>query len=243
MTLSPSPQLLLSSLLLALTSIAIFFFISRRKNQAQRNVLLLTGPSDSGKTAIFSSLIHGHAIPTNTSMQVNSSFITTTQVVDVPGHPRLRDQFKEFLPLAKAVVFVVDANTVSRNAAVAAEHLHSILDAIMAIPPSQPLPTLLILAHKADLIKASSISADTTTLAITRVQTILERELERRRHSGGGVGVESLGEDSEKSSGLDCHGPSGTFKFDNWEGGDVVFLATSVKTSIAPLTEWVEENM
>lgn len=213
-------------------------------------------------------------------MQANSSLLNVPgkkdpiQVVDIPGHPRLRDQFRESLPSTKAIAFVVDANTVSRNAAIVAEyvliflpehhlnshyrHLHSVLDAIMALPPSQKLPSLLILAHKSDLIKTSSISTDATALAVNRVQTILERELERRRASqSGGMGVEGLGEEGNESShmgGLDCSGPGGTFKFENWEGGEILFLGTcvqysestdekSVKGSITPLMEWMEENM
>ncbi|KAJ3880705.1 signal recognition particle receptor beta subunit-domain-containing protein [Lentinula edodes] len=259
-----SQTLILASLFVAIISIAIFIFVSRRKSRAKRNLVLLIGPSNSGKTAIFSSLVYGHAPPTITSMQANSSFLDLPgkrdpiQIVDVPGHPRLRDQFKDFLSSAKALAFVVDANTASRNTAVVAEHLHTVLDAIMAIPPSQPLPTLLILAHKCDLIKASSSSADASALAVTRVQTILERELERRKLSqSGGMGVEALGDENnnEKSNmgGLDCRGPGGTFKFENWEGGEVVFLGTSVqnsrsdeksvKGSIAPLMDWIEENM
>ncbi|GAW09654.1 signal recognition particle receptor subunit [Lentinula edodes] len=259
-----SQTLILASLFVAIISIAIFIFVSRRKSQSKRNLVLLIGPSNSGKTAIFSSLVYGQAPPTITSMQANSSFLDLPgkrdpiQIVDVPGHPRLRDQFKDFLSSAKALAFVVDANTASRNTAVVAEHLHAVLDAIMAIPPSQPLPTLLILAHKCDLIKASSSSADTSALAVTRVQTILERELERRKLSqSGGMGVEALGDENnnEKSNmgGLDCRGPGGTFKFENWEGGEVVFLGTSVqssrsdeksvKGSIAPLMDWIEENM
>lgn len=116
----------------------------------------------------------------------------------------------------------------------------------MALPPSQSLPSLLILAHKCDLIKASSTS-DTTTLAVSRVKTILERELERRRVSqSGGMGVEELGEEgNEKSNmgGLDCSTPGGTFKFENWEGGEVVFLGTSVQSSDEKLMEWVQENI
>ncbi|KAF5389937.1 hypothetical protein D9757_003607 [Collybiopsis confluens] len=265
-----SQTLILASLSAAVVLLAIVIFISRRKNQSKRNIFLLTGPSDSGKTAIFSSLIYQHTIPTNTSMQPNSSLLKISskkepvQVVDVPGHPRLRGQFKESLAFSKAVAFVVDANTISRNAAVVAEHLHIILHSIMSIPPSQSLPTLLILAHKSDLVRASSISADTASLAVTRVQTILERELERRRQSQmGGMNVESLGDDGTASNekdegaagnmgGLDCTTPGEGFKFDNWEGGEVVFFGTSVKGSdgenglkgsLDSVREWIEENM
>ena len=59
-------------------------------------------------------------------MQTNISVVTLSsnksiRVIDVPGHPRLRDQFQEHLSAAKAVGFVVDTNTISRNAPAVAE--------------------------------------------------------------------------------------------------------------------------
>jgi signal recognition particle receptor subunit beta len=45
----------------------------------------------------------------------------TIRVVDVPGHARLRDQFQNHMTNAKAVAFVVDANSISRNGAAVAE--------------------------------------------------------------------------------------------------------------------------
>jgi signal recognition particle receptor subunit beta len=43
--------------------------------------------------------------------------------VDVPGHPRIREQFREHLADAKAIVFVVDASNVSRNGPIVAEYV------------------------------------------------------------------------------------------------------------------------
>jgi len=43
------------------------------------------------------------------------------RVIDIPGHPRIRDQFREHLSDANAVAFVVDASTVSRNGPAVAE--------------------------------------------------------------------------------------------------------------------------
>lgn len=66
-------------------------------------------------------------MPTHTSLQTNFSVVALPnakrpwRVVDVPGHPRMRDQFREFLPQAKAVVFVVDVSTVARNGLLIAE--------------------------------------------------------------------------------------------------------------------------
>lgn len=113
-------------------------------------------------------------------------------------------------------------------------HLHHILHALTSLPPSQKLPKLLILAHKSDLLKSSSSSAVTSlTLAVNRVRSILERELEKRRASqSGGVGVEGLGAEGERSDmgGLECSGPgSRAFRFAEWEGGDIEFIGTFVK--------------
>ena len=118
----------------------------------------------------------------------------------------------------------------------ATRHLHHVLHAMTSLPPTQSTPTLLILAHKTDLLKVGASSNSTSAVAITRVRTILERELEKRRASQtGGVGMESLGGEGEgtEMGGLECSGAGGAFKFDEWEGGDVEFVSTWVKVGEA----------
>ena len=138
-------------------------------------------------------------------------------------------------------------------------HLHHILHALTSLPPSQHPPALVILAHKADLFKASSASGtSSSTLAVNRVKAILERELEKRRASqSGGVNVEGLGEEGERTDmgGLECGEKEGsTFKFDEWEGGEITFIGTSVVSNFAgdekgataglePLWQCLEEFM
>lgn len=92
------------------------------------------------------------------------------------------------------------------------------------------------------------------------MKTILERELEKRRASqSGGVGVEGLGAEGERSDmgGLECSGPGGgAFKFAEWEGGEIDFLGTSVKVGsdiggekseqgdgLDVFREWVNETL
>lgn len=115
----------------------------------------------------------------------------------------------------------------------ATRHLHHVLHAITSLPPTQATPTLLVLAHKADLLKAGASSNSASEVAISRARTILERELEKRRVSqSGGIGVESLGAEGEGSEmgGLECSGAAGgAFKFSEWEGGEVEFISTWVK--------------
>ncbi|KAJ3511889.1 hypothetical protein NLJ89_g3845 [Agrocybe chaxingu] len=186
----------------------------------------------------------------------------TVPLIDIPGHPRLRGQFVEQMPSTKAVGFVVDASTISRNASVVAEHLHHILHVLTSLPPSQQQPALLILAHKCDLLKTSSATPNSnpSAAAINRVKTILERELEKRRVSQtGGVNIEGLGEEGEATEmgGLNCGEKEGsTFRFDEWEGGEISFLGTSVMSNasqpneknegdsaLESLWEWMEENL
>jgi signal recognition particle receptor subunit beta len=125
----------------------------------------------------------------------------------------------------------------------------------MSLPPSQQVPTLLILAHKTDLIK-SAPNATPDSLAITRVRTIMERELEKRASQSVSVGIEGLGAEGQSSDmgGLECTG-SGPFRFENWEGGEVIILATSTlqervvdeekteEEGLASLRQWLEEHL
>lgn len=131
-----------------------------------------------------------------------------------------------------------------------------ILHALASLPPSREAPSLSIVAHKCDLLK-STATASAAQLAVNRVRTILERELEKRRAShANGVGVESLGAEDADSQmgGLECTG-GGEFKFAEWEGGEIEFLGTSVavgkqavsadekhpeQDSMSSLQEWLE---
>ncbi|KAL0578687.1 hypothetical protein V5O48_003307 [Marasmius crinis-equi] len=259
--LADSPYFLPASFLVALFAVIVVYAIARRNSAPRGNVLLLVGPSEAGKTAIMSELVYGQTVPTHTSLQTNVSLMSVAgkknpvKVVDVPGHPRIRDQFRDYLSEAKGIVFVADSNLVSRNGAAVAEHLHAIMQALLSLPPSHKLPALLILAHKVDLVKTSA-TADSSALAIDRVQKVLQRELEKRRLAQtGGMGVETLGSEDEKSdiSGLECNSPGGVFQFEDWEGGDVVFLGTSLRQASADsekgtaglqaLHDWMDENL
>jgi hypothetical protein len=72
-------------------------------------------------------LAYGQTLPSHTSLQTNTCAFSlnqkTTTLVDVPGHPRIRDQFREHLATAKAIVFVVDTSSVSRIGPIVAEYV------------------------------------------------------------------------------------------------------------------------
>lgn len=75
-------------------------------------------------------LLYRQTLQTHASLQTNTSTVSlpdgkAVSCADIPGHPRIRDQFRDHLPDAKAVVFVVDSNTVSRNGPAVAEYAFS----------------------------------------------------------------------------------------------------------------------
>ncbi|KAI0672969.1 P-loop containing nucleoside triphosphate hydrolase protein [Trametes maxima] len=237
---------------LAILLVAVFVLLGRKRSVKRGDAVILAGCPDAGKTAILTSLAYRQTLPTHASMQTNTSLVAlpsghkTLRVIDVPGHPRIRNQLQDHLPNAKAVAFVVDASTVSRNGAAVAEHLHLIIHALTSLPPSRNTPSLIIVAHKSDLLK-STANASAEQLAINRVRTILERELEKRRAShANGVAIEGLGAEDVESEmgGLECTG-SGEFKFAEWEGGEIAFIGTSVsvgKAALAAVDEKHSEN-
>jgi signal recognition particle receptor subunit beta len=245
----------------ALLLTALYLLTSKKRTKSKGTGFLLVGPSDAGKTSILSQMVYGNAPRTQTSMQPNTSTAQLTpqksiQITDIPGHPRLRNQFQEHLADTKVLAFVVDANSISRNGPAVAEYLHLVLHALTSLPPSQTQPELLILAHKADLFKTTSANNSASALAVNRVKVILERELEKRRVShSGGINIEGLGEEGERSDlgGLECgEKEDSAFKFDEWLGGEVTFMGTSIapgatekntEGGLDELTAWLEDNM
>lgn len=211
-----------------ITAVVILFF-KRKKFSSEGSLILLVGSPDAGKTAILTALVYKQPLPTNTSLQSNSATFNlrdsrVERLVDIPGHPRIRSQFREFIPLAKAVVFVVDSSTVARIGASVAEYLHEVLQTLSSLPPSAPTPALLVLANKSDLLSSGTASA--------RVRTVLERELTKRQENTGVAVSEETEED--RNGGLDCSGPPG-FRFADWEGGNVGFASSSVQMGASQL--------
>ncbi|WVQ98487.1 hypothetical protein IAU59_005613 [Kwoniella sp. CBS 9459] len=185
------------------------------KKVARRNgpaTVLLVGPSDSGKTSLFAKLVHGiypqthtSVVPSITTFLLSSPYEDGTsknlRLIDLPGHPRLRDQLKKHVKEASAVVFVVDVQAVVRNAASVAEELPPVLSALsnlaIRLPPSSPPPKLLILAHKADLLARPApptthsppeIPETTLSTATDRLKSILTREMDRLKTSRESTG-------------------------------------------------------
>lgn len=92
-----------------------------RKASGPRKVLLL-GVSQAGKTSLLLDAALGAAPATATTQHVNVAHVAARdampalELVDVPGHARLRAEAWPHLANADAIVFCVDATTASRGA-------------------------------------------------------------------------------------------------------------------------------
>lgn len=159
-----------------LTLLLIYLFSKRRS--LGRDVLI-TGICDSGKTTILSQLVSSKTGQTYTSMNHNRFSLpvenkAAVELVDVPGSDRVRGQvIDEFSGSARAVVFVVDSNTVSKQVRDVAEFLHFLLTNKNINSNSPPL---LIVCNKQDSGMAKSAGA---------VQALLEKEIEKVRMTKG----------------------------------------------------------
>lgn len=163
----------------------LLLYLYTRKRRLGREVLIC-GICDSGKTTLFSQLLSAKLVQTYTSMTHNQMTLpvenkSSLELVDVPGHERVRGQVLEsFSSTARAILFVVDSNTVSKQIRDVAECLHSILSLQII---SQNSPPVLIICNKqdADLAKGSPA-----------VQNLMEKEIEkvRRTRSSQLAGIE-----------------------------------------------------
>lgn len=97
------------------------YFLWKKKSQ-KRTDLLLTGLCESGKTVIFSRLLHNEARETFTSITENVGEYTMEEngsvlrVIDSPGHERLRGRFfDQYKATVKGIIFVIDSVTVQKD--------------------------------------------------------------------------------------------------------------------------------
>ncbi|WVQ71429.1 hypothetical protein IAR50_000966 [Cryptococcus sp. DSM 104548] len=214
--------------------VLLFAVLRPGKKGARRNgpaTVLLVGPADGGKTSLFSKLAFNTHLPTHTSIIPSTSTFSLSspfsdsshgkskqiKLVDLPGHPRLRDEVKKYEGEAAGVVFVVDIQGVTRNASGVAEQLPPILASLASLstnlPPSAPPPKLLILAHKTDLLvrppppashSPPNIPETSLKTASDRLRAILGREMDRlksTRASSGGR-IEGMSRVAGSSTGL-----------------------------------------
>lgn len=107
----------------------VIYFLWKKKSQ-KRTDILLTGLCESGKTLLFSQLLHNVVSETFTSIAENiGEYVTegsgtVLRVIDIPGHERLRSRFfDQYKNSAKGIVFMVDSITVQKDIRDVAEYV------------------------------------------------------------------------------------------------------------------------
>lgn len=110
--------------------VVIITFLLSRKFRKTTNVVLLTGLSDAGKTAIFSKIIFNKPKKSVTSLKESEATINELglKLVDLPGADRLRSLYWErYRSQARHVIFVIDSTTVESSIRNLSEYLYSLL--------------------------------------------------------------------------------------------------------------------
>ncbi len=107
---------------LVLFTILLFLVVKALSGGSKGAKAVIVGPCNAGKTVLFSQLRDSATAECGTvaSMQENEATValvnvagrrsgSPVQIIDVPGHERLRHKLEMHLRDARAVVFVVDA--------------------------------------------------------------------------------------------------------------------------------------
>lgn len=122
-----SCYIILISLLMWFIRLVLYFLWKKKSHK--RTDILVTGLCESGKTLMFSQLLHNVVSETFTSIAenvgeyVNKDSGAAIRVVDIPGHERLRGRFfDQYKTSAKGIVFVIDSVTVQKDIRDVAEY-------------------------------------------------------------------------------------------------------------------------
>lgn len=188
--------------------------------------MVLYGPSNSGKTALFHRLKSGEFVSTLSSMKENEgSFVWKTShpgfekpqhTVDIPGHGRLHWRLKDFVGVARAIVVVVDSTAIG-NVAYCRDAAGMIWDAIYS--KLNPGTKIIIACNKSD---------DLLSVSSKRVRLLLETQLSalsRTRSKYPGYHDDNDAHNAEP----DTIASAEEFKFDVSSPVPVDFVVTSVK--------------
>ncbi|XP_043115380.1 signal recognition particle receptor subunit beta [Puntigrus tetrazona] len=192
---------------LALVVLTVVFFGNFWGSSKARNAVLLLGLCDSGKTLLFTRLLLGRFVRTQTSITESSATYKSKHdrggswtLIDVPGHESLRVQIVEkYKAVARAVVFVVDSSIFQKDVRDVAEFLYSILtDSTVA----KNAPTLVVACNKQDITMAKSakiiqqqLEKEMNTLRLTRSAALSSQD----GAVGGSVYLGKKGKDFEFS--------------------------------------------
>lgn len=117
------------AILIAIIAILITTLIFRRLRRKLK-IILLTGLSDAGKTAIFTKLVFNKPKKSVTSLKENEANLNefNLKLLDLPGAERLRSRFwEQYRSTAQRIIFVIDSTNVNSKLRDLSEYLYSLL--------------------------------------------------------------------------------------------------------------------
>ncbi|CAO3676724.1 unnamed protein product [Rhizopus stolonifer] len=147
----------------------------------------------------------------------------TFDLVDLPGHERVRFRYIDFLPVTQSIVFVVDSTTLNKQIRSVAEYLYDVL----AKPQVQKNRTpVLIACNKSDMI---------TALPTEKIRLMLETEINRLRATRTARVEQSEGDEGEVFLGYEGE----DFKLEHVDN-EVEFISCSVQNKdIEKIKDWI----
>ena len=95
-------HIMLALLTILIGIVIIYLFRSKSGSTVKKDIVVILGPCGAGKTVLMHKLCTGEAPLTTTTMKAGNQMYAKTgsepiQVVDYPGHAKLRSQLAEFL--------------------------------------------------------------------------------------------------------------------------------------------------
>ena len=197
------------------------------EKRTKGSALLLTGPPNSGKTSLYLTLKDGKVFTgTTTSINHNEGefkFVhfddedsVPIHVIDYPGDASLSYRLADFYPVAKVIVFMVDANHKKSIEIEAAESLYRILTNPEIVELS---PTIIVACNKCDLILASKPAL---------LKKLFETELQKLIRTQGGA-EDSVTDEADAVESIPLGIDGENFEFDKHSPCQVNFVKCSVK--------------
>lgn len=223
-------------------SVVLFWLLTR--SPSNRNLVLILGVSNSGKTTLFTQLVFNKVMSTQTSMTQNSGtavFAKTdvckekkVEFVDIPGNDKVRKKFFDMHKKnAAALVFVVDSSTLQRDLKDFALYMYEVFtDEQLA----KLKMNVLIACNKQDIELAKGESV---------VRSSLEKEIELLRKLSSSA-LKSTSESKSATKLAMKSGADSTFSFDDLKYLSVDFEessfldATSINKSVG---SWVRSRL
>lgn len=188
------PTIIAISLVAGLIGLVVFFLLIKKKSSSLGNTILITGDTNSGKTALFYHLKTGAFHPTVSSLQSNrGTFVPklipglpSLEYIDLPGHGAFRSQLPDILPSTRAIVFTIDATNTSGWPAIA--QLLYIYLTNQYIRQS----------HIPIIITLTKTEEKSHVIATTKLQAFLTTELNKIQQANAGLSqLQSLGGDTQ----------------------------------------------